>query len=387
MLSAAHPSEQLAEKNISDLNLGKLQLDDSWEKPQGSPMNEVEEPLLKENVGRFVLFPIQYHDVWQVYKNAEAKFWSAEEIHLSDDLEAWKTLPGKEKSFVEQNIALIAAQDALLQSTVVQRLNDEIQAPEPRAFYGFQIMQRNIHKELFYVMLQTFAKDEEHCQNVFEAVTELPTLSKKAAWVETHLMESTENYATRLVAYALYFAVFFATSEVSLLYLAKNSKSTKAAADPSPVLPGVVRGLCRLHRDHAYYLEFAATLYRLMVNRPRQELVNRLAADAVKYEMEAIDELFAFAGADLTVAGNPIDAAVVKRYVQYVADEVVASFGFPKIWKHRGEEFGWIQEVLKSELSKDDTETLGDSLNSATVQTTSADVLKADQTFTLDADF
>ena len=39
-----------------------------------------EEPLLRKSSRRFVIFPIQYPDIWKMYKQAQASFWTAEEV-------------------------------------------------------------------------------------------------------------------------------------------------------------------------------------------------------------------------------------------------------------------------------------------------------------------
>ena len=119
---------------------------------------KTEEPLLKENPRRFVILPIQYGDIWQMYKKAEASFWTAEEVDLSKDLKDWENLKDDERYFVSHVLAFFAASDGIVNENLVERFMKEVQVPEARCFYGFQIAMENIHSEMYSLLIDTFIK-------------------------------------------------------------------------------------------------------------------------------------------------------------------------------------------------------------------------------------
>ncbi|KAJ3047351.1 Ribonucleoside-diphosphate reductase subunit M2, partial [Rhizophlyctis rosea] len=305
MLTATDPSQP---PNVVS-TFGKLTLDSDWDKPMDSQEQYAEEPILKENPKRFVLFPIQYHEVWQAYKNAEAKFWSAEEIELSDDAEGWDHLPGKSRAFITHAIALLAANDALIGADIISPFSDELQIPEGRCFFGFQIMQRNIHAELFTVILEMFCKGGEEREYVFKTVSELPSTSKKAGWVARHITDTPTHYSLRILALALYVSISHSALYASLFHIAKPAASSTSSTsssqprtawtggsnDESP-LPGTIRALSKQHRDHVRYYDFCVIVSKLLVNKPNPAEVQQMAAELVSVEESLIDDLFGICG-------------------------------------------------------------------------------------------
>jgi len=103
------------------------------------------EPLLEENPGRFVLFPIKHDDIWSMYKKAEASFWTAEEIDLASDLNDWNNLTKNERHFISNVLAFFAASDGIVNENLAANFATEVTSPEARCFYGFTV--ENIHSE------------------------------------------------------------------------------------------------------------------------------------------------------------------------------------------------------------------------------------------------
>lgn len=119
-----------------------------------------DEILLKKNAKRFVLFPIQHSDIWDLYKKAQACFWTAEEIDLSADAKDWESMKAEERFFITQVLAFFAASDGVVNENLCANFASEVQIPEARQFYGFQIAIENIHSEVYSLLIDTYVKDQ-----------------------------------------------------------------------------------------------------------------------------------------------------------------------------------------------------------------------------------
>merc|ERR1712217_521156 len=108
---------------------------------------EKTDPLLRENTSRWVMFPIQHPQIWEMYKKHEASFWTAEEIDLSQDTEDWELLSAQEQHFIKHVLAFFAASDGIVLENLGSCFSTEVQIPGARAFYGFQVAMENIHSE------------------------------------------------------------------------------------------------------------------------------------------------------------------------------------------------------------------------------------------------
>merc|ERR1712025_452256 len=181
-----------------------------------------EEPLLKENPRRFVVLPIQYHAIWKMYKKAEASFWTAEEVDLSKDLNDWKRLKEEEKYFIKHVLAFFAASDGIVNENLVEKFMQEVQVPEARCFYGFQIAIENIHSETYSLLIDTYIKDREERNKLFNAIETVPAVHKKAEWALNWINSENATYAERVVAYASVEGIFFSGSFASIFWLKKR---------------------------------------------------------------------------------------------------------------------------------------------------------------------
>ena len=145
-------------------------------------MSKIAEPLLTENPNRFVMFPLQDQDIWKLYKKMFDCMWRAEEIDLSKDLIHWQTLNKDEKHFIKMILAFFAASDGIVLENLGARFLSEVQLPEARAAYGFQLMMENVHSETYSLLIDSYIKDETEKNKLFKAIDNFPCIKKKADW-------------------------------------------------------------------------------------------------------------------------------------------------------------------------------------------------------------
>jgi len=187
--------------------------------PKKNP--DEDEPLLRQNPNRFVLFPIQWPDIWTMYKKAEASFWTAEEIDLQSDMSDWSKLTKDEKHFISHVLAFFAASDGIVLENLAGRFMSEIQIPEARCFYGFQQAIENIHSETYSLLIDTYIKDPIERHRLFNACETIPCVKKKAMWA-LRWIGSDATFAERLVAFAAVEGIFFSGSFCALYWLKKK---------------------------------------------------------------------------------------------------------------------------------------------------------------------
>merc|ERR1711997_1146578 len=209
-----------------------------------------DEPLLKENPHRFVILPIQYDDIWKMYKKAKASFWTAEEIDLSMDLSDWEKLKDDEKHFIKHVLAFFAASDGIVNENLVERFMQEVQIPEARCFYGFQIAIENIHSEMYSLLIDTYIKDRQERNKLFNAIETVPAVHKKAEWALNWINSDNASYAERVVAYASVEGIFFSGSFASIFWLKKRG-----------LMPGLTFSNELISRDEGLHTDFACLMY------------------------------------------------------------------------------------------------------------------------------
>lgn len=267
------------------------------------------EPLLQENKNRFVLFPIQHDDIWQMYKQAEASFWTAEEIDLSPDLQDWEKLNSGEKHFVSHVLAFFAASDGIVNENLAINFTNEVQYPEAKCFYGFQIMMENIHSETYSLLIDTYVKDSKEKDKLFNALETVPCVSKKGEWALRWI--NSESFVERLVAFAAVEGIFFSGSFCSIFWLKKRG-----------LMPGLSFSNELISRDEGLHCEFACLLYtKYIQNKLSQERVYEIILDAVKIEKEFITEA-------LPVNLIGMNAQLMSQYIEFVADFWLMRLGY-----------------------------------------------------------
>lgn len=275
-------------------------------------MNLENELLLKENKDRFVLLPINYPKVWEKYKQHEASFWTAEEIDLSADMKDWGNLNDGERHFITHVLAFFAASDGIVNENLAVNFMSEVQLPEARCFYGFQIMMENIHSETYALLIDTYVKDPAEKDRLFHAIETVPAVKKKAEWALRWIENG--NFAERLVAFAAVEGIFFSGSFCSIFWLKKRG-----------LMPGLTFSNELISRDEGLHCEFACLLYSMLENKLPQEQVHTIIRDAVSIEKEFIIEA-------LPVALIGMNSKLMAEYIEFVADRWLSELGYTKIY-------------------------------------------------------
>ncbi|KAG6335530.1 hypothetical protein ID866_3560 [Astraeus odoratus] len=276
---------------------------------------ECEEPLLKESRRRFVLFPIQYHEIWQMYKKAEASFWTAEEMDLSKDLHDWNNrLNDNERHFISHVLAFFAASDGIVNENLVERFSNEVQVAEARCFYGFQIMMENIHSETYSLLIDTYIKDAAEREYLFDAIETIPCVKRKAEWALRWISDQRSTFAERLVAFAAVEGIFFSGSFASIFWLKKRG-----------LMPGLTFSNELISRDEGMHTDFACLLFSHLKRRPHPDTVERIITEAVKIEQVFLTDA-------LPVGLIGMNAKLMCQYIEFVADRLLVSLGNDKVY-------------------------------------------------------
>lgn len=273
----------------------------------------LEEPLLQENKGRFVLFPIEHDDIWQYYKKAEASFWTAEEIDLSQDLTDWENLNDGERHFITHVLAFFAASDGIVNENLAEHFVAEVQYTEAKFFYGFQIAIENIHSETYSLLIDTYVKDGAEKDRLFNAIETMDCVKKKADWALRWIDEG--NFAERLIAFAAVEGIFFSGSFCSIFWLKKRG-----------LMPGLSFSNELISRDEGLHCDFACHLYtKHVVNRLPEQTVIEIIEDAVSIEKEFVTD-------SLPVNLIGMNADLMCQYIEFVADRLLNELIGKKIY-------------------------------------------------------
>lgn len=272
------------------------------------------EPLLAENKDRFVLFPIKQKDIWDMYKKAEASFWTAEEIDLASDLTDWANkLNDNERHFIKHVLAFFAASDGIVNENLAVNFLNEVQSPEARCFYGFQVMMENIHSETYSLLIDTYIKDPAEKDKLFHAIDTVPCVGKKADWAIRWINNGT--FAERLIAFAAVEGIFFSGSFCSIFWLKKRG-----------LMPGLSFSNELISRDEGLHCDFACLLYTEYIkNKLPIEQVTKIITDAVIIEKEFVCD-------SIPVKLIGMNSDLMCQYIEFVADRLLLALGCPKFY-------------------------------------------------------
>lgn len=321
------------------------------------------EPLLSQSNDRFVLFPIKYGDIWEKYKQSMACFWTAEEIDLYQDLDDWKKLSSDEKHYISHILAFFSASDGIVNENLCLRFYNDVQFPEARSFYGFQIAMENIHAETYGLLIDTYIKDNEEKNYLLHAIDNIPCIKKKADWAMKWI-NSDSSFAQRLIAFAAVEGIFFSGAFCSIFWLKKRG-----------LMPGLTFSNELISRDEGLHTDFACLLYREYIEEKLPEAtVASLISEAVEFEMEFITEA-------LSVSLIGMNADMMKEYIKFVADRLMLELGYSEIYNAQNP-FDWM-ELISLQGKTNFFEKRVSEYQKAGVLTGS----KASAGFNLDADF
>ena len=285
----------------------------------------VEEPILKENKNRFVLFPIEHDDIWKFYKRAEASFWTAEEIDLSQDLKDWAAMAEGERHFIKHVLAFFAASDGIVNENLAENFVSEVQYTEAKFFYGFQIAIENIHSETYSLLIDTYVKDPKEKDGLFHAIDTMDCVKKKADWALRWISEG--NFPERLVAFAAVEGIFFSGSFCSIFWLKKRG-----------LMPGLTFSNELISRDEGLHCDFACLLYNdHVINKLSEATVQNIIRDAVDIEKEFVTDA-------LPVKLIGMNADLMCQYIEFVADRLLSELKCAKIY-HSTNPFDFMEMI------------------------------------------
>jgi ribonucleoside-diphosphate reductase beta chain len=271
------------------------------------------EKILQENKNRFVLFPIEHHDIWDYYKKAQQVFWTAEEIDLAQDLTDWAKLNEGEQHFVKHVLAFFAASDGIVNENLAENFVAEVQYTEAKFFYGFQIMMENIHSETYSLLIDTYIKDKEEQNHLFNAIDTVPAVQKKAEWALKWI--GSESFVERLIAFAAVEGIFFSGSFCSIFWLKKRG-----------LMPGLSFSNELISRDEGLHTDFAVHLYKNHIeNKLSRERILEIIDSALVIEKEFITEA-------LPVSLIGMNSELMKQYLEYVSDRLLMDLGVGKVY-------------------------------------------------------
>jgi len=269
------------------------------------------EPLLVEDPNRFVLFPIKHDDIWQFYKKAEASFWTAEEIDLSQDLADWKKMNDGERHFVSHVLAFFAASDGIVNENLANNFLKEVQYAEAKCFYGFQIMMENIHSETYSLLIDSYISDPKEKDHLLRAIETIDCVKKKADWALKWI--ESDNFVERLISFAAVEGIFFSGSFCSIFWLKKRG-----------LMPGLSFSNELISRDEGLHCDFACLLYADHIkNKLTQDRIYEIILEAVEIEKE-------FVTVALPVSLIGMNAEMMCQYIDFVADRLLVSLGCQK---------------------------------------------------------
>lgn len=285
-----------------------------------------DEPLLMDNPYRYVLFPIQYHDIWQKYKEQESCIWTLEEIDLGNDMVDWVKLSDDDRHFIKHVLAFFAGSDGIVVENLGLRFMADVKVPEVRAFYGFQLMMENIHSETYSVLLDTYISDSEEKLKLLHAIETIPCIQKKADWA-VRWIGSESSFQERLLGFAAVEGIFFSGSFCALFWLKKRG-----------LMPGLTFSNELISRDEGLHTDFACLLYNSHIKHklPRSRVLE-IIVDAVKIEHEFICEA-------LPVRLIGMNCDLMSQYIEFVADRLLVSLGEEKHY-HSSNPFDFMEMI------------------------------------------
>jgi ribonucleoside-diphosphate reductase beta chain len=269
------------------------------------------EKILIENPNRFVIFPIQYNDIWEYYKQHQAAFWTAEEVDLSNDIRDWENLSENEQYFIKNILSFFAASDGIVNENLAENFIKEVQYPEAKFFYGFQIMMENIHSLMYSLLIDTYVSSPDEKDECFNAIDRLPAVQKKANWALNWIKNA--SFQERLVAFAAVEGIFFSGSFCSIFWLKSR---------------GIMQGLCNanalIFKDENLHCDFAIHLLNNHVeDKPSEKRIKEILLSALEIEKEFITE-------SLPVSLIGMNSNLMKQYLEFVVDGLLVKLGCKK---------------------------------------------------------
>ena len=287
---------------------------------------EAEEPLLTPNPNRFVIFPIQHADLWKMYKDHVSVFWRPEELDLSKDMKDWVKMAPGEQHFLKRVLGFFAGSDGIVMENLAQRFMTEIQVPEAKFFYGVQMMMETVHSETYSQLIDTYIEDRDEKVEILRSIQTVPCIQKKAEWALQWLESEEADFATRVMAFAAVEGIFFSGAFCSIFWIKQRG-----------LMPGLTASNEFIARDEGLHTDFACMLYSKCKHKLPKTKATKLIREAVKIEKEFITEA-------LPCSLIGMSAPRMADYIEFVADRLMVSLGYPKIW-NTANPFPWMESI------------------------------------------
>lgn len=288
--------------------------------------NDATEMLLKKNESRYVLFPIVHHDIFEMYKKAESTFWRADEIDLAKDMSDWEELNENEQNFIKNVIGFFAGSDGIVMENLAQRFLKEIEIPEVRNFYSYQIYNEAVHSLTYSLLIDTYVRDKEEKNKILNSIQTIPCVSQKAQWAQQWIENNEVSFATRLVGFAIVEGIFFSGSFCAIYWLKKRG-----------LMPGLTFSNELISKDEGLHCEFATLLYSKIQNRIPQEQIHYMICGAVDIEKEFVCD-------SIPVRLLGMNADSMCQYIEFVADRLLAQLGYEKFYRVENP-FDWMELI------------------------------------------
>merc|ERR1712099_57987 len=263
--------------------------------------------------------------LFEMYKKHEASFWTAEEIDLSQDTKDWEQLSSDEQHFIKHILAFFAASDGIVLENLASQFSTEVQLPEARAFYGFQIAMENIHSETYSLLIEQYIRDPAEKDMVFDAIHTMPAVEAKAQWA-VQWMNDENCFAERIVAFAAVEGILFSGSFFAIYWLKKRG-----------LMPGLTFSNELISRDEGLHAEFACLVYGMLQNKLPDDVVHSIIRGAVAAEREFICDAL-----PCDLIGMNRD--MMTKYIEFVADRLLTALGHPKIFESANP-FDWMELI------------------------------------------
>jgi len=323
-VGSPNPASSTPEAKLERLEKGGVAVSEMKKRELAGELQP--EPLLEDNPDRFVLFPIKHADIWAAYKKAEACFWTAEEVDLASDMKDFENLSDGEKHFIMHVLAFFASSDGIVLENVVENFCSEVPVPEVRCFYGFQMAIENIHSEVYSLLIDTYIKDRNVKQSLFQALDTMPCVRQKAQWAMRFMDPNVCTFAERLVAFAAVEGIFFSGSFCAIFWLKKRG-----------LMPGLTFSNELISRDEGLHCDFACLLFKKLQTQPSQQRVHEIISSAVDIECD-------FVTSALPVELIGMNSVMMTEYVKFCADRLVKAMGFKAIYQAKNP-FDWMELI------------------------------------------
>lgn len=264
----------------------------------------------------FTLFPIKSSEkhLFDMYKKSVASFWTPEEISFAKDGEDWAKLTDEERFFIKRILAFFAGSDGIVQENLATRFQREVDSQVVKLFYSFQNAMEGIHAETYSLLIDTYVKDEEEKNHLFQAIDTIPCIGKKAKWA-LKWIDSQDNFAKRLVAFAAVEGIFFSGAFCSIYWLKKRG-----------LMPGLTFSNELISRDEGLHTLFAVALYHTLKEQLSEEDVRQILMEAVEIEKEFICDA-------LPCSLIGMNSKMMSQYIEFVADRLAVQLGIQKMYR------------------------------------------------------